>query len=78
MSIPQYKQMTDDSLMPFGKHKGKRMEDVPASYLHWWWCESGRFQIETSNVADYINRNLRTLEQEYPDGLWNPEELPKR
>jgi len=26
---------TDDSIMPFGAHKGKRMEDVPADYLLW-------------------------------------------
>lgn len=23
----------DDSIMPFGQHKGKQMADVPASYL---------------------------------------------
>lgn len=27
--------LDDDSIMPFGKFKGSRMEDVPASYLHW-------------------------------------------
>lgn len=25
--------MTDDSLMPFGKHKGKPLRDVPDGYL---------------------------------------------
>lgn len=23
--------------MPFGKHKGKELKDVPRSYLHWVW-----------------------------------------
>lgn len=27
--------MTDQDLMPFGKYKGEKMEDVPASYLLW-------------------------------------------
>lgn len=25
----------DDSVMPFGKHKGKRMGDIPYTYLCW-------------------------------------------
>jgi hypothetical protein len=28
--------LNDKSLMPFGKHKGKAMEDVPAGYLLWY------------------------------------------
>jgi uncharacterized protein (DUF3820 family) len=27
--------LEDDSLMPFGKHEGDKMEDIPASYLLW-------------------------------------------
>lgn len=27
--------MTDNSIMPFGKHRGKRLADVPAVYLMW-------------------------------------------
>jgi len=27
--------LTDDDTMPFGKHKGTKMRDVPASYLDW-------------------------------------------
>jgi len=26
---------TDDTLMPWGKHQGVKMSDVPASYLLW-------------------------------------------
>ncbi|MGH8373262.1 MAG: putative quorum-sensing-regulated virulence factor [Gammaproteobacteria bacterium] len=24
-----------ETVMPFGKHKGKTIEDLPSSYLHW-------------------------------------------
>ena len=27
--------LTDTSLFPFGKYKGEKMQDVPASYLEW-------------------------------------------
>lgn len=27
--------MTDDTSMPFGKHKGKPMRQVPMNYLSW-------------------------------------------
>jgi len=27
--------MQDDDIMPFGKHKGEKMANVPASYLIW-------------------------------------------
>lgn len=26
---------TDETLMPFGKHQGKKLANVPASYLLW-------------------------------------------
>ena len=30
--------LCDSDPMPFGKHKGIPMQDVPASYLHWLWA----------------------------------------
>ena len=27
--------MTDDSVMPWGKHKGEKLANVPAAYLLW-------------------------------------------
>lgn len=32
--------MTDNDLMPFGKHKGKKMANVPASWLVWFYDEN--------------------------------------
>jgi uncharacterized protein (DUF3820 family) len=33
--------LTDDSPMPFGKHKGELLVDIPADYFHWLWTEGG-------------------------------------
>ena len=63
--------LQDDSPMPWGKHKGMPMVDVPASYLFWLWSERGlERQTTTDAVANYISRNLATLELDYPDGIW--------
>lgn len=65
------KQLQDNDAMPFGQHQGLPMIDVPASYLFWLWSECGlEDQVNTSPVADYINRNLAGLEDQYPDGEW--------
>ena len=66
------KQLEDTDPMPFGKHKGEAMEDVPASYLHWLWTQPGfKGKVKTDGVADYIQRNLSALEEEHNDGIWS-------
>ena len=30
----------DDNVMPFGEHVGKRLGDVPDSYLFWLWDQT--------------------------------------
>jgi len=65
----QMKTLTDTDPMPFGKHKGEPMQDVPASYLHYLW-QNGLKDDKQSNVADYIRRNLNALKLEHRDGLW--------
>ena len=65
--------LNDLSPMPWGKYKGTLMQDVPASYLFWLWAEAEDphcERVQTSNIADYINRNLATLQTEHPDGIW--------
>jgi uncharacterized protein (DUF3820 family) len=62
---------TDMDLMPFGKYKGKPMQDVPASYLHWLWTEGLKDQVATHPVAAYINQNLHALKKEYANGIWS-------
>ncbi len=62
--------LNDDSPMPFGKHRGVKMMDVPASYLHFLWTKLGKEHDKQCPVAAYIRRNLGELKQEYEDGIW--------
>ena len=62
-------QLKDTDKMPFGKHAGLCMSDVPASYLHWLWT-NGKEHDVTCPVADYIRRNMDALKKEYTDGIW--------
>lgn len=55
--------------MPFGKHRGLAMQDVPARYLHWLWT-NGKKEDQRCPVADYIRRNLDALKLEHRDGIW--------
>lgn len=55
--------MTDQDLMPFGKHKGEKMEKVPASYLLWL-RDQGCSHAE---VRKYIEENETVLVSECPD-----------
>ena len=57
--------------MPWGFHKGKLMQDVPASYFHWLWTERGMQHDKHSAMADYIRRNIPALMKEHPDGIWD-------
>lgn len=61
--------LDDTSKMPFGKHKGIPMQDVPASYLHWLWTNGKKEDLECP-VAGYIRRNLQSLRMEHKDGIW--------
>jgi len=61
--------LQDEDPMPFGKHKGERMEDVPASYLHWLWTQN-EGDAKGSSVMEYIKRNLPALKKELPDAIW--------
>ncbi|MFK2681118.1 putative quorum-sensing-regulated virulence factor [Bacteroides fragilis] len=60
--------LTDESPMPFGKHKGEKMANVPASYLLWiydeWTLPSPRFGFVHKEVKEYIEENLDVLKKE--------------
>lgn len=58
--------LTDTDLMPFGKHKGAKMEKVPASYLLWLWNQGN---ISHPGVRGYIENSLSALEKECPDTI---------
>jgi uncharacterized protein (DUF3820 family) len=53
-------ELTDHSLMPFGKYKNKKMMEVPAKYLLWLF-EKGCSDFA---VKTYIHNNLQGLKQE--------------
>lgn len=52
--------LTDESPMPWGKHKGKKMIDVPAHYLLWLYDEMKC----SGEVLAYIKDNLDVLREE--------------
>lgn len=53
--------LTDESLMPFGKHKGVAMANVPAQYL----LLLDREGCDNPEVAEYIYENMEILLEEY-------------
>lgn len=56
--------------MPFGKHKGELMQDIPASYLHFLWASGMKDDKQSGGVVGYIRDNLDALKQDHPDGIW--------
>lgn len=68
---PRKKELEDLDPMPFGLHRGVKMQDVPADYLHhlWTYCDF-KNKLKTNNVARYIERNVTALKKEFPDGIW--------
>lgn len=59
--------LEDSSPMPFGKYKGKSMEDVPASYLLWLFDEMNDKQTlspDSQLVKAYIEDNIDVLNKE--------------
>jgi uncharacterized protein (DUF3820 family) len=55
--------MTDTDLMPFGKHKGKRMIDVPASYFLWL-LDALKNDTRNVEVKQYLQENKEALKLE--------------
>lgn len=64
--------LEDDSLMPFGSHKGKQMIDVPADYLLWLFPKLQKEfkpNLQNKEVLKYINENMEVLKKEEKDNL---------
>lgn len=59
---------TDESIMPFGKHKGEKLENVPASYFLWLWNEG----VSDEGVRGYIVLSFDALVQECSDKIVTP------
>ena len=52
--------LTDESLMPYGKHEGTKMANVPTKYLMWMYDNNKC----STPVKNYVKENLDVLEQE--------------
>ena len=52
--------LTDNDVMPWGKYKGVKMANIPASYLIWLYEEKKC----SGSVKDYIEENLDVLKSE--------------
>ncbi|MBN2668774.1 MAG: DUF3820 family protein [Bacteroidales bacterium] len=53
--------MKDFDLMPFGKYKGHKMANIPASYLIWLYDKGG---LKDEAVKAYIEENREVLDKE--------------
>ncbi|MEI8142859.1 MAG: DUF3820 family protein [Chitinophagia bacterium] len=60
MSTENNQTFTDNTPMPFGKHKGKAMANIPAPYFLWLLNEG----CSHAGVKQYILSNLEGLKQE--------------
>ncbi|KKQ95343.1 MAG: hypothetical protein UT21_C0006G0015 [Candidatus Woesebacteria bacterium GW2011_GWA1_39_11b] len=52
--------MNDNSTMPFGLHRGKKLANVPAEYLRWLY-DNGKLYGE---LKTYVEENLDVIKAE--------------
>lgn len=63
--------LTDKSIMTFGMHKGKELQDVPATWLMWYYNQitdkinkgTKLNKVET-DFKEYIEDNMEVLKKE--------------
>jgi len=58
--------VNDNTTMNWGKHKGKRLGDVPADYLLWF--AEQKWADTRPELLAYVNSNLAQLEAEAKGG----------
>lgn len=61
---PKFNDLTP---MPFGQYKGKPLQDIPASYLHWLYHKADGLD---NRIKTYIEESIAALKQENPDLIW--------
>ena len=54
--------MDDQSIMPFGKYIGKKLEDIPASY-HVYFHDNLLKPYNMGDYANYLRSNIAILRQ---------------
>ena len=68
--------LTDESIINFGMHKGKKLANVPASWLLWfyhntnvsaswllWFYHNTNVSAVNADLHEYIKDNLQALEK---------------
>jgi uncharacterized protein (DUF3820 family) len=58
--LPEIAKFNDDTLMPYGEHKGKKMKGVPSKYLLWLLDED---LLASGPLKDYILENKATFQE---------------
>lgn len=53
---------TDDTLMPWGKHKGTKMIEVPGDYLYW--LSEQKWILDWPGLHAYLKKNADIIEEE--------------
>lgn len=66
-----FKVLSDNDPMPFGKHQGTKMANVPADYLLWLHDNNKC----NASVKNYIIRNLNALRKEAPQSKGAPDRI---
>jgi hypothetical protein len=57
--------LSDSSPMPFGKWKGRKMKEVPATYLDW--LRGQVWLVDWPDVKEYVDKNKKVIDQELAD-----------
>jgi len=57
--MPKY---TDETPMPFGKHEGTPLKDVPADYLMW--VADQNWLEEWPSLEEYLTDNEQSIQME--------------
>lgn len=67
---PQNGPMTSDSLMPFGRHAGKVLKDVPMDYIRW--LQSQGDELRHKPLREF----LKTYKRDYSTKIGDVVDLP--
>lgn len=76
MKLPPYDKtdaLEDSNRILFGTHKGRKLEDIPASYFLWLWNDGLRHALNADSdrgrLARYVANSMMALMQECPDTI---------
>ena len=65
----------EDYVINFGKHKGKKVKDIPDDYLLFLWGDNGKGLYEGSPLKRYIADNIDAIKANVNRNKWyNKEE----